>query len=314
MPRKLRYVPKKGSLVEITCRTLGAEFLLRPCATVNELVLGIVGRAQRLNSMKICSMIFMSNGYHLLLHVRDAGQLADFMGFVNSNISKEMNALLERKGPFWERRYDAILVSDEEAAQVARLHYQLRHGVKENLVEDPRLWPGIQSAEILCGEGDELSGYWFDRTKEGRARRRGRSFDRLAYAEKETVYLSPLPCWEKQGLEPAEIMATIQGLIEEVIAEGKAVRKLDKKRALGREAVLAMPTDTRPRAPKRSPAPRFHFATHDAYEELLEGYKAFALAYYPASLAYRQGDRNAVFPENCFPPRRPFFTGPVPGA
>jgi hypothetical protein len=34
----------------------------------------------------------------------------------------------------WARRYQAILVSNEEAAQVDRLTYSLAQGVKENLV------------------------------------------------------------------------------------------------------------------------------------------------------------------------------------
>jgi hypothetical protein len=41
-----------------------------------------------------------------------------------------------------------------------------------------------------------LKGYWFNRTKEGAARRRGEAPERLAYASEEEVVLSPLPCWE----------------------------------------------------------------------------------------------------------------------
>jgi hypothetical protein len=37
----------------------------------------------------------------------------------------------------------AIVVSDEEAAQVGRLRYILAHGVKENLVERVLDWPGV---------------------------------------------------------------------------------------------------------------------------------------------------------------------------
>jgi hypothetical protein len=37
-------------------------------------------------------------------------------------------------GAMWSRRYQPIVVSDEEAAQVERLRYHLAHGVKECLV------------------------------------------------------------------------------------------------------------------------------------------------------------------------------------
>jgi hypothetical protein len=47
MPRPLRFVPEHA-LVEITTRTLQGRLLLRPSPELNDLVLGIVGRAQDL--------------------------------------------------------------------------------------------------------------------------------------------------------------------------------------------------------------------------------------------------------------------------
>jgi hypothetical protein len=70
-----------------------------------------------------------------LLSVDDAEQLARFMQYVDGNIAREVGDLVKWKGPFWARRYKAIVVSNEEAAQVERLRYLLAHGVKENLVE-----------------------------------------------------------------------------------------------------------------------------------------------------------------------------------
>jgi hypothetical protein len=46
-----------------------------------------------------------------------------------------------------------------------------------------------------------LKGYWFDRTQEYAARRRGETFDRLRYATPETILLSPLPCWKHLSAE-----------------------------------------------------------------------------------------------------------------
>src|SRR5687768_17900448 len=44
------------------------------------------------------------------------------------------------KEKIFSRRYQAILVSEEEAAQVDRLSYLLSHGAKENLVARPQDW------------------------------------------------------------------------------------------------------------------------------------------------------------------------------
>ena len=92
MPRKLRFVPEE-CLVEVTCRTIHGRFLLRPSNRVNEVVLGVLGRAQRLTGMKICAFIYLSNHCHLLLRPTDAGQLSSFMRYLNSNIAREVGRL-----------------------------------------------------------------------------------------------------------------------------------------------------------------------------------------------------------------------------
>ena len=65
MPRPLRFVPA-DALVEVTCRTLHGRFLLRPSRDLNEIVLGILGRAVRRYGMKVCTFVYLSNHAHLL--------------------------------------------------------------------------------------------------------------------------------------------------------------------------------------------------------------------------------------------------------
>ena len=97
MPRPLRFVPA-DALVEVTCRTLHGRFLLRPSRNLNEIVLGILGRAVRLYGMKLCAFVYLSNHAHLLLRPADAQQLARFMGFVNGNLAKEAGRLHRWRG------------------------------------------------------------------------------------------------------------------------------------------------------------------------------------------------------------------------
>jgi hypothetical protein len=92
------------------------------------------------------------------------------------------------------RRFTAVVVSAEPEAQRSRLKYLLGHGVKEFLVERTREWLGVHSVRALLDD-EPLVGYWFDRTQEFAARQRGGEFGRLDFAERETVTLSPLPCW-----------------------------------------------------------------------------------------------------------------------
>jgi hypothetical protein len=55
------------------------------------------------------------------------------------------------------RRYQDIVISSEEAAQVERLKYVLAHGVKEGLVEKVTDWPGVHCAQALM-TGETVQG------------------------------------------------------------------------------------------------------------------------------------------------------------
>ncbi len=48
MARKIRFTPEGGSLYEVTCRTLQSRFLLRPGPLLKEIIVGALGRVQRL--------------------------------------------------------------------------------------------------------------------------------------------------------------------------------------------------------------------------------------------------------------------------
>src|SRR5947199_7385194 len=159
--RKLRYVPQTRTLVSITNRTIQGRYLLRPGPSFNDIFLGILGRAQRLHKMAIAAVTVLSSHFHLLLIVDDAQEVSCFMRDLQSKLAREVNRLTGWRGPVFERRYEMTVVTDEEAAQVARLVYVLSHGVKENLVEQARHWPGVHSAAALL-DGVPLKGHWFD--------------------------------------------------------------------------------------------------------------------------------------------------------
>ena len=75
MSRKLRFVPEGGALVEVTCRTIHGRVLLRPSQQLDEIVVGILARAQRTFQVRCCGYCFLGNHYHLLLDVDSAQQL-----------------------------------------------------------------------------------------------------------------------------------------------------------------------------------------------------------------------------------------------
>jgi hypothetical protein len=301
--RSVRFVPQGGAQVEVTVRTRHSRLLLRPSPALNEIVLGALGRAQKRYGVRCSCVVFLSTHWHALLWVEDAEQLARFMQYVNRKIGYEVGRLVKWRHGLWSRRYTAIVVSQEEAAQVGRFRYLLAHSVKENLVERAVDWPGVHSVRTLL-EGKPLKGYWFDRKAEHAARNRGESFGRLTYATEETFELSPLPCWAH--LSPEQYRERVASLVEDIEAEARTVRRERGLPVLGVGAVLRQNPHTEPNRTKRSPAPRFHAATKGIRDGLREAYGLFLAAFRDAAEQLKAGDRSAKFPLGSFPPGLPF--------
>ena len=303
MARRLRFIPEGGALVEVTCRTIQGRFLLRPSLELNSITIGVLGRAHRLYRVEVHAFVFLSNHYHLLVSVEDALQLARFMNYLNSNLAREVGRLHRWKEKFWGRRYQAIVVSNEDAAQIDRLRYVLSHGCKEGLVARPRDWPGAHSILGLL-EREPLRGRWFDRTREYSARIRGEANHPHKFSTKEVVHLTPLPCW--RHLSTGAYRRRVRTLIRQIEVETAARHLRDGTNPLGSEAVLAQDPHSRPERIKRAVAPAFHAASKAVRNELKAAYSWFLSAYREASDRLRTGDSIAGFPEGSFPPGLPF--------
>ncbi|MCP4057150.1 MAG: hypothetical protein GY738_07510, partial [Pseudoalteromonas sp.] len=161
--------------------------------------------------------------------------MASFMRHVGGNISSEIGRLHDWPGKLWMRRYRSIVVSNEEGDQISRLRYLLGAGAKENLVERAADWPGVNSARALTRDYP-LRGWWFDRTKEFAARRRGEHYGRYEYATEEKVVLEPLPCWRHLPIK--EVRRRVKDLIRDIEREAATVRRATGKTVLGAEAVM----------------------------------------------------------------------------
>ena len=306
MSRRIRFIPTPGALVEVTCRALQSRFLLRPGPTLDAILLGALARAQRRYAVRIIAFFFASNHLHLILEVDDAKQLARFMNYFLSKVAREIGRLTGWREKIFGRRYQAIQISDEPEAQIARLRYVLSHGCKENLVECLREWPGVHCVEALT-EGKVLEGWWFDRTQEYLARRRGVSLGTYQYATRETLELAPLPCWKHLPPEKRQQLAV--AMVAEIEAEAAERRERTGVQALGPAAILAQSPESRPLKTKRSPAPAVHAVRRAVRRELRNAYFLFVAAYRSAAEKLRARQRDAQFPAGCFPPPLPFVGG-----
>ena len=149
MARDPRSIETPGRVVEITSRTIHGRYLMRPSRDVNELILGILGRAQAKYDVELFAFVFLSNHLHMLMRVLGVDQMAKFVGFLKGNIAREIGVVHQWREKFWGRRYHHAPVKDTEAAQIKRFRYVLSNSCKEGLVRSPLDWPGVSSARTL---------------------------------------------------------------------------------------------------------------------------------------------------------------------
>jgi hypothetical protein len=307
MPRPLRFVPA-GSIVEVTARTVGSRFLLRPDATTNDLVLGVMGRAQDLFGVRVFAVAVMSNHFHALVAVEHAAQLAAFMQHVLANVAKEIGRHHRWVGPFWSRRYRSIVVADAES-QIARLRYVLCQGLKEGLVDRVDRWPGVSSFRALT-RATPLRGVWRDRTAEFEARRRGKQPDPKSDKTYE-LRLSQVPVLAH--LPYGEYAEFVRQMVRSEEDAVKASRESGGKGGvLGVRRILEQDPHASPTDSQRSPAPLVHAASAVVRRAFRVAYAAFVDAFRFAAACLQSGAKTE-FPEGAFPRPAPFVKPqPVP--
>jgi REP element-mobilizing transposase RayT len=303
MARSIRLLDNESGIVEVVSRTIQGRYLTRPSAEVNDLILGVVGRAQAKYGVEIFALIFMSNHFHMLMRAESARRMADFVRFVKSNIARELQRLHGWRGTFWGGRYSSIPLDDEELETVLseRFFYILSNGCKEDLVYSPLEWPGVSSAHALYHGETTLTGTWYDRTAENDARLRG---EHRECRSTETVALSPLPFLEDVSEEQRR--QWVVNAVREIEEETRERHRVNGTRPAGADSVLRRHPHDSPEAFESSPAPWFHCVSRERYLALRAARALTVAAYREAAARLKTGDKDVEFPEGTFPPPAPF--------
>jgi hypothetical protein len=124
---------------------------------------------------------------------------------------------------------------------------------------------------------------------------------------RETLELSPLPCWKH--LTPEKRQQLAAAMVSEIDGEAADRRERTGVQPLGPAAILAQSPESRPLKTKRSPAPAVHAASQTVRRELRNAYFLFVAAYRSAAEKLRAGQRDPPFPTGSFPPPLPFVGG-----
>ena len=303
MARKPRHLPGPGCLVEVTVNTVHSHHLLRPSRELNKIFAGCLGRAQALHPVRLHAVVVMSTHFHLLLSPEDSQQLAGFMGHLNCNLSKKIGRIHDWSGSMFERRYRCIPVSDEPAAQEARLRYLLSHGCKEGLVLSPRNWPGVHSAASLC-DGTPIEGTWINRTEYWKARNRGEDVVPSQFGTDYEIHLEPLPCWEPLGEDVWR--EYVREIVESIEQETLEAHRRSGTAPAGAVAICETQPHYRSAQKTRTPAPLFHAASKAVRLAMRTGFSSFLVNYREAAERVRNGEVGVSFPPDCFPSRLPY--------
>ncbi len=303
-----RWVPP-GRLIEVTQRTIHGRYLLRPSRDLNDIFTGVLIRAAERYEVRICAFVALSNHYHLLVVPKDGLALSRFMAYFAGNLAKEIGRLHRWGEKVFGRRYSHVPVSDEPAAQEARLTYLLSQGCKEGLIRRPEDWPGPSSTESLL-TGRPVEGIWFDRSQEYECGRQRCRYGKYEFAMSHRLALSPLPAWE--GISDAERRAKVRGMVKEITRETKR-RNLEMGRVpLGPKKVSRQNPWAKAPDLARAIRPIVHATAREVRLTLKMQFHLFLRAYREASAALRAGQLTVDFPPGCQPPLLPFVNGRPP--
>ena len=289
MPHPLRmYEPDR--VYEVTSRIQQGRFLLRPSPAVNDIFIGIVGRARQLYpDVRLYGCVFLSNHVTWLLASPRPRQIPRFLGYVNGRVSSEVGRLHDWPGRNWSRPARPIPIVDDESL-VDRFRYVLAQGCKEHLVASPREWPGVTCVKALLGSG-RLDGHWYDRDAQTKARRRNKPSDDHLFATPYSITFDKIPCW--QHLSDDDYREQVERLVVDIENTAAQARMREGKRVLGVQRILAQSPHHRPGVIAKSPAPLCHAATRRARDAYRVLYRVFVDAFRQAADTLRKAARLA---------------------
>ncbi|WP_168210923.1 transposase [Persicimonas caeni] len=298
---------EKDAIYELGNRTLHQIYALLPEEEVNRIILGLLAKYAWRYGVEIFAFCFMSNHFHLLARCRSL-QMHLFMRDFQSQLAKKINKLRNRTGTFWERRYTAIKVLDDDA-MVDRLRYIVCNPCESDLVRHPKKWPGLCSWDIhasrkpLVAEVVNRKKYWAEKRKKKNEGKTEAELIELA-TERYTLEMAKLPQWKDLDDE-----AYHQKIVETCHEHAGELAKRRKKPCIGPQKVLATSWTDRPKEPKKAPRPLCHggdleqrIAYRDSCHLLVDRYR-------DAVDKWRKGKSEVSFPDGTIPPGHQFCVG-----
>ena len=142
-----------------------------------------------------------------------------------------------------------------------------------------------------------MTGIWYNRTAEHRARLRG---EKKQFPTFETVRLAPLPFLE--GLTVAQQRQFTIDAVRLVEEQTRQQHDAARTRPFGIRSIQQQEPHDKPKRFVRSPAPLFHASTREEFWKMRFARELTVAAYRRAAIRLRHGERSVQFPVGSFPP------------
>jgi putative transposase len=277
-----------GETYLITRRCSRREYLLRPDDETNAIFAYCLAEAAKRFSIGLVAWCLMSNHYHAVVH-DPKGQLPAFLEHFHKMVAKTMNARWQRSENFWSNEETCVtrLVTNQDIFE--KVIYVLCNPVAADLVDRLEDWPGVSSLNQL--------------SKKAKAHRRPRLYfqqDGVMPEEAELRSMVPSRITKNESTDAwwDRVRKAVRARVETL----RQVRKDEKRRVLGRKAVLSMPHTAAPTTEKPKGGLRPCIACKDPERRKLElaALKQFRAVYDDARLRLAAADRRAVFPYGTY--------------
>ncbi|WP_437971958.1 transposase [Sorangium sp. So ce260] len=141
-----------GATYLLTRRILRRHFLLRPDATINQLVVYALAVSARRYGVEVHALCAMSTHLHLV--VTDVhGVLPQFLQFFHRIVALGTKVLRKWEGPVWDHEATSVVRLLTPTAVVEKIAYVLANPVAAGLVRHATEWPGVKVDVGELGRG-----------------------------------------------------------------------------------------------------------------------------------------------------------------
>ena len=280
-----------------------------PLATFTNSIPNIIGscmaRGLKMYGVKLYGFVWMSNHAHFLLRA-PADKFADFMAYMNGQISVNANRFLGRKSQFWGRRYSAAQVLDE-AAELEMLGYLLANPQNAGIADSIEQWAGLSSAAFFF-QNSQQRFLHFNRTawhKNGRPDDIAPFLSTTVLDHELLPQLSRLNERERQQL----LLWAIDRQLKPSHDAGKKIEPIPantiRRRFIARVVIpTERPESSKVNPRRNSPQPLCHTTKPSLRKLYREWHRAFRNAYKCSAEKYRSGHIGVVFPPGSFAPSK----------